>query len=290
MAGLLGSLAQWNDPPLADIALFDLGLTSRSLAVFAPLLAHVVKPDWDLPVDRDLRAKAPALRALTVRPFLPRYFPGYDIYLWIDADAWVQERFAVDQIVAAAGGEERFAAVPQHHHAYLHSPQIERWRQGRLEAYFGPTACEAVQWQTYLNAGVFAIKAGAPHWSAWERWFKAGLDKASGKLCCDQTALNHMVWAERLPVATLPAGCNWLCHLAMPEFEVVSEKFCEPTVAQRPIGILHLTGNTKNQVAASGAGSTRATAELRFRSGRSQSAPDANRLTGLAAQKQLSQR
>ena len=34
--------------------------------------------------------------------FFAQYFPGYDVYLWIDADAWVQDRQAVELFVQGA--------------------------------------------------------------------------------------------------------------------------------------------------------------------------------------------
>ena len=56
-------------------------------------------------VDTALRECTPHLRSLTARPFLPDYFPGYDVYIWIDCDAWVQEQFALEWLfyTAASG-------------------------------------------------------------------------------------------------------------------------------------------------------------------------------------------
>ena len=39
-------------------------------------------------------------KALTARPFLPRYFPGFDLYLWIDGDCWVQQGDAIALFLA----------------------------------------------------------------------------------------------------------------------------------------------------------------------------------------------
>lgn len=91
-------LEQWESRPYADIACFDVGLAPDRRADVARRVAHLIDPGWDLPVDRKLRAQRPALRSITVRPFLPRYLPGYDIYVWIDADAWVQERSAIARL------------------------------------------------------------------------------------------------------------------------------------------------------------------------------------------------
>ena len=245
LRGLVDSLRQWEPRPFNDLACFDLGLAPESRRWIERMATHVVEPEWDLPVDGKLRQDQPELRALTVRPFLPRYFPGYDIYLWIDADAWVQDRFALEWLLAAAAAG-RLAAVPQVHHAYLQTEESFNWRMQRMQAYFGQEGGRRLLWNTYFNAGVFALGSDAPHWAVWAKWFDLGLKAADGKLCCDQTALNQAIWMERLAVTPLPALCNWLCHLALPRFDVMRRKFCEPNAPGLPIGILHLSANSKD--------------------------------------------
>jgi len=245
LRGLVESLQQWEPRPFNDLACFDLGLAPESRRWIEGVATHVVEPRWDLPVHEKLRQKQPELRALTVRPFLPRYFPGYDAYLWIDADAWVQERFALEWLLAAAA-TGRLAAAPQVHHAYLQTERNFNWRMQRMQACFGLEAGRWLLWDTYFNAGVFALRSDAPHWALWAKWFTLGLEATNGKLCCDQTALNQALWMEHLPVNPLPALCNWLCHLALPRFDVERRRFCEPTAPGHPIGILHLSANSKD--------------------------------------------
>lgn len=247
LRGLVQSLQQWEPHPFTDLACFDLGLTPENRQWIERYAAHVIEPAWDLPVDETLRAKHPALRSLTVRPFLPRYFPGYDTYVWIDTDTWVQERFALDWYIAAAA-HGALAATPQVHHAYRHTARSLNWRTTRMQACFGQEAVQQSLWETYFNAGVFALSADAPHWGIWAKSFQAGLAASQGNLCCDQTALNHAIWMHRLPVNPLPALCNWLCHLASPRFDVASKRFCEPAAPGHPIGILHLSANTKDSM------------------------------------------
>jgi hypothetical protein len=78
LQGLLLSIeAQRGDSPV-DIGLFDLGLTAAQRKWLAPRVTAFVEPGWDLQVPEALRKARPQDRALTVRPFLPRHFPGYD--------------------------------------------------------------------------------------------------------------------------------------------------------------------------------------------------------------------
>ncbi|RDI99303.1 hypothetical protein DVT68_00090 [Dyella solisilvae] len=116
---------------------------------------------------------------------------------------------------------------------------------GRLSSYFGEKQAQQALWKPYFNAGVFALSVNAPHWQVWSRRFHEGLAATSGKRCCDQTALNYAIWNDRLPVNPLPATCNWLCHLADPVFDPSSQLLCEPMRPGQPIGIVHLSADSK---------------------------------------------
>ena len=245
LRGLIESIDQRAPRVLTGLACFDLGLAPGTREWVGRHAAHVVEPGWDLPVGEKLRTEKPELRGLTVRPFLPNYFPGYDAYLWIDADAWVQERYALEWYMEEAA-KGALVAAPQVDRAYRHTSGLVGVRINRMLAYFGQEAVARVVWASYFNAGVFALRSDAPHWALWAKWFDAGLTATKGELCCEQTALNHALWTERLPVSPLPALCNWLCHLALPGFDPIRERFCEPLVPRNPIGILHLTGRTKH--------------------------------------------
>jgi hypothetical protein len=153
----------------------------------------------------------------------------------------VQFPFAIDWLVGAAK-ERLLGAVPHSHPAYETTPELLRWRTDRMRAYFGEADSQKIRWDLYLNAGVLALSADAPHWAAWARSFTRGLEATEGRVCTDQTALNHAVWAENLPVRPLPALCNWLPHLALPGFDSAGKGFCEPIPPARYIGIMHLAG------------------------------------------------
>jgi lipopolysaccharide biosynthesis glycosyltransferase len=243
LRGLLDSLHQRNNLP--DIAFFDLGLSPSSLELVSNSVSCILTPEWDLPVDKHVKREKPAIRAHTLRPYLPRYLPGYDIYLWIDADAWIQDPSVIQDFLNAAE-DNYLAIVPHSHPSYLHTPDIVLWRKTRMAAYFGRPAADRLMQNPYYNAGVVALRADAPHWELWAKWFRVGLETTEGRLFfSDQTALNYAIWMEGLSVNPLPARCNWLCHLALPKYDVKSKTFCDPSNKQK-LGILHLTGRTKD--------------------------------------------
>jgi lipopolysaccharide biosynthesis glycosyltransferase len=246
LRGLVESLQQWHPLPYTSLACFDLGLNAATRQWLAQYAAHISEPDWDLPVSEALRARQPHLRALTVRPFLPKYFPGYDIYLWIDADCWVQQRQALDGYLAEAA-RGRLAVAAEVHHTYNRHASLFMWQAKRLHRYFGMEAAQRLSWSTFFNAGVFAMHLNAPHWTHWANAFANGLKATDGELCCDQTALNHLIWTSKLPVSPMPATYNWLCHLSLPAYDLAQKRFCEPAIPRSPLGILHLAADSRNK-------------------------------------------
>lgn len=246
LRGLVQSLQQWHPLAYTALACFDLGLEASTRQWLAQYASHITEPDWDLPVSQSVRIRQPHLRALTVRPYLPRHFPGYDIYLWIDADCWVQQRQALDGYLAEAA-RGRLAVAAEVHHTYHHHAPLFMWQAKRLHTYFGMDAAQRLSWSTYFNAGVFALRSNAPHWTYWAHHFDTGLNASNGNLCCDQTALNHMIWTENLPISPMPATCNWLCHLSLPAYDMAQKQFCEPATPRSPLGILHLTADSKDK-------------------------------------------
>ncbi|WP_434427094.1 hypothetical protein [Nannocystis pusilla] len=264
LKGLVESLFQWGPPIHGELGVLDLDLSPETLEWLAQYEVHIVKPGWDIPIDADLARERPGLRAMTARPFLPRHFPGYDMYLWLDADTWVQQPFALDWLAAAAA-TGKMAIVPQIDRFYRHSPLAVHWRIDSLRCYFGQVPIEALLMQTYVNSGVFALHAGAPHWELWGEWMKQGIEACGGRLVTDQTALNFMLWMERLPVYPLPSRCNWTCHLALPEYRMATGLFHEPGIPGEPLGILHLTHRMKDQsVTARGTDGRAVEVSLRF--------------------------
>lgn len=253
---LVESLHQWSPAPFSGLAVFDLGLAAETRNWISRRASCVAEPGWDLAVDLSVRAQRPHLRALTARPFLPEYFPGYDIYLWIDADAWVQERFALDWLIGAAA-TRALAAVPEVDPSYRQTSAVANWRLRRARAYFSGQGDIGTIWDPYFNAGVFALHADAPHWAIWKKWFRIGLEATAGKLCCDQTALNQALQAEGLAIHPLPALCNWLCHLSTPDFDPRARQFREPGAAGRALGIVHLADSNNHRGYSSGPPGTR---------------------------------
>jgi hypothetical protein len=98
------------------LGVLDLGLDGEQREWLSSQVEHVVRPAWDL--DFPGRAHTPdTFKAQVARPFLRRHFPGYEVYLWVDADAWLQDGRVIDLYVDAAG-RDRLAITPEIDRAY----------------------------------------------------------------------------------------------------------------------------------------------------------------------------
>jgi hypothetical protein len=244
--GLLqGCIASIRDKPAgAGIALgvLDVGLKEEERAWLARRGAAIVPPGWDL--DFPGRAGAPRYRqAQYGRPFLPRHFPGHGLYLWIDADAWVQDWGAVELFFRAAA-EGPIALVPEMDRSYrnffhaweeFHAVNHEGYRET-----FDRETADRLMRHPLLNNGVFALSAGAPHWRAWGETLAAALQRSRNGLI-DQATLNHAIYVQGLRASFLPARCNWISHHAPPLRLHQGGPLVEPSLPHEPLGIVHLT-------------------------------------------------
>lgn len=240
---LLDSLNFWHAPLSTAVGVLDVGLTSSTKLAISKRVNHIVNPIWDMTIDETLKKTKPHLRCLLARPFLRDYFPGYDAYLWIDADAWVQEKYAIEWLFNASK-HGAMGLIPSADRSYRYHPSHIAWRRNNLFSYYGSEALEFYNFHPYYNAGVFSLPADSNHWKIWEYYFDQGLKK-NGKLICDQAALNYSIWKEKLTVYPLPALCNWLCQYSIPKFNVETNRFHEPYLPFRSIGILHMASKTK---------------------------------------------
>ena len=230
--------------PNAAIGILDVGLDTEQRAWLTQRVTHVVRPGWD--IDFPGRAHTPEVRkAQFARPFLPRHFPGYETYFWIDADAWLQDWRAVELYVGAAASG-KLAITPEIDRAYKRHYKRPKlfgltlaWKNYR-EA-FGWRAADRLGRNPIVNCGVFALRGDAPHWQVWGRTIAQAAQRTRF-FFVEQTALNYAIFAEHLPVDFLPAYCNWMPGDAAPAFDAARGVFVEPYSPHEVIGVMHLAG------------------------------------------------
>jgi len=226
------------------VGVLDLGLAPEQAEWLARQGARIVRPGWDVDFPGRERTRE-AFKAQVARPFLPRHFPGYEMYFWLDADAWLQD-WRVVELYCAAAGSDRLAITPEIDRAYKRHYKRPKlfgtnlaWKNYR-EA-FGWRAADRLGRNPMVNCGVFALHREAPHWQVWQRLIERVLQRTRF-FYAEQTALNYAIFAEKLPVNLLPAYCNWMVGDAAPAFDAGRGLFVEPFAPHEAIGVVHLAG------------------------------------------------
>lgn len=208
--------------------------------------------------------------AQRLRPHIPDLVPGREIYLWMDADLWLQ-RDGVLLYYLKAAERGRIAIVPEMHVAYPSMFSAGQYG-GMFKTYeklFDRETAKALAQNPTINSGCFALAAKAPHWRLWAETLERLL-RRDNFYYAEQFALNQVLYARRkeAPSTFLPAGFNWICHQALPVVDGKSGLLLEPTPPHAPLGIVHLTVGAKagEKELRSTAGGT-VKRSLRFRGG-----------------------
>ncbi len=93
---LVNSILQFKESDDVDICILDAGLTDEQKTTLSKKVKQIKKAEWDIEVPGYKIGKKEWLKSQVSRAFLPKYFPGYKKYLWIDCDAWVNDWNSVE--------------------------------------------------------------------------------------------------------------------------------------------------------------------------------------------------
>ena len=243
---MIGSIQPFLARPHVDLACFDIGLDPADRRWLESLGAEVRPPGAHL--GQQAADHSPALRSFLARPFLREYFPGYDVYVWLDSDIWLQDAAVLDQYVDGAL-RQGLAVTHEEERGYRFQAWLFGWNAKHFVLGYGPLVGAYLLARPHVNAGFFALAADAPHWDAWARRYQAAIGRTGKLVPHDQFALNHALHARgAAPACLLDPGCNWICERGVPMWNDDEAAFCRPYAPYRPIGALHLAGPGKRTV------------------------------------------
>lgn len=207
-------------PPAFGV--IDAGLTADQVDGLRAEGAIVARLPADPALPAAALAKRPALAANFGKLWLDRIFPGHDILLWLDADTWVQDAGAI-QLVAGAAQPGALAIVPGGSR-FGERPMSFRWLLGGLgglaqirsfnfkngrHAGLPLGILRDIGSRSLLNAGVFGLRADAPHWAVMRKW-QAMILRKGKPFTSDQIAMALAIYTDGLRVELLPDRCNYM--------------------------------------------------------------------------------
>lgn len=224
-----------------DLCVLDFGLEKEERVYVASLGAQIMQPTWWFDVPDNLRLQRNL--GYAARPVLPSYFPGYDVYIWLDADISVQNgQFIKAFMDAAIAGD--LAIVEEKDRSYRTEPYAWKWHVGNGFRCFGLVDGLKFSLARPVNAGAFALLANAPHWSVWQERYRAAVRRAD-RANLDQHALIAALNFDGLAVRYLDSSYNWICMRSQPLWDEDRKVFCRPYAPFDPISVLHLAGRQK---------------------------------------------
>jgi hypothetical protein len=269
LAELLRSVEKGGLRDGIDLGVLDLGLEDGQREELTARRIRLLVPELDYDAGIFRTPPRPAFRAMTARPHLPRYFPGYDLYIFLDADCWVQEWEAV-RLYATAALRIGVAVTPETDRSYtplFADSTVAAWRHGVYLKCFGEQIARDLSVYDMINTGLFASRADSALWENWSRVLGIVYGALGEPLFyAEQTVLNTLIRSQVVPAAFLPARCNWMCNRALPVCNEDGTALHEPQPPFDRLGIVHLTGPLKNdEVTLTDLTGGRGTRSLRFR-------------------------
>ncbi len=242
--------------PSVPMAVFDLGLALDQRVWLGEQRVTCVQPEVHFGLGDDFNQ--PLALSSLVRPFVREYLPGYELYLWLDADVWIQDGVAIRRLVAGAL-DAGLACVHERDPAYRFDPWIAAWAWKRATLAFGLRSAIRQRRNRQINAGICCIRTSAPHWRLWEHRFERAIRRTGRVFPNEQFALNEVIYGDRAHATVLDPENNWICDRALPAWDADRGIFVTPRSPHRRISILHLAGPAKSSahtVPVVGGGST----------------------------------
>jgi len=253
---LIDSIKRFDESKNVAICILDAGLTEDQKLKLSQKVDDIKSAEWDIKVPAFKVKGKEWLKSQVSRAFLPKYFPGYEKYLWIDADAWVNKWEALD-LYFKGSNANKLAISTSADRSYgrvlradwligsIAKVKSQNYKHAKSSG-FPETVARKIALMPHLNIGVFCLNADAPHWVVWQKNLKQAL--SSGKIFgSEQVAMNIAIYVDDLEIEILPAYCNWT-HIYRLKFDTVNNTLVEPYLPNHEIGIIHLAGKTSDVV------------------------------------------
>ena len=255
---LVDSISSFEERKNVAICILDAGLTEQQRNILSKKVDEIKSAEWDIEVSTFKVKGREWLKSQVSRAFLPKYFPNYEKYLWIDADAWVNSWETIElyfkgceknKLSIASSADRAYGRVLRAEWFFGSFARIksQNYKHAKSSG-FSEKIARQVALKPHLNIGVFALEANATHWNVWQKNLKQALKK--GRIWgSEQIAMNITIYSDNLPVEILPAYCNWT-HTGFGGFKFDKERntLVEPYLPNHEIGIIHFAGKDNDQI------------------------------------------
>jgi len=246
---LVDSIKSFEKSKNTAICILDAGLTSEQKIILSKKVDEIKSAEWDIEVPAFKIKGKEWLKSQVSRAFLPKYFPNYEKYLWIDCDAWVNNWDSVELYFKAC--ENSKLGITQTMGPGYKIMSKASWLFGKVaiiksqnfkhavKSKIGINKARKLAFAPHINIGVFSLEKNSPGWTSWQKNLEQTL-KSGNIFGSEGLAINMSVYIDDLETEFLPLNCNWIASNLLPKFDETKNKFVEPYLPNYEIGIMHL--------------------------------------------------
>ena len=246
---LIDSIKRFKESANVDICILDAGLTHEQKESISNKVKEIKSAEWDIEVPGYKVKDKEWLKSQVSRAFLPKYFPNYEKYLWIDCDAWVNDWNSVELYFKACDGG-KLGITQTIGPGYKITSKVN-WLFGKLaiiksqnfkhavKSKIGYDKARKLAFSPHINIGVFSLEKNSEGWSSWQNNLSKTL-KAGNIFGSEGLAINMSVYIDNLETEFLPLNCNWITSNLLPKYDEKQKTFVEPYLPNYKIGIMHL--------------------------------------------------
>ena len=246
---LIDSIKKFEQSKNVSICILDAGLTEDQKNKLSEKIDEIKIAEWDIEVSGYKVSGKEWLKSQVSRAFLPKYFPGYKKYLWIDCDAWVNDWQSVELYFKAC--ENGKLGITQTMGPGYKIVSKVKWIFGKLaliksqnfkhaiNSKIGIDKARKLAFAPHINIGVFSLEHDSSCWKIWQD--NLAITLKSGKIFGSEgLAINMSVYVDDIETEFLPLNCNWIASNLLPKFDEEKQTFVEPYLPNYNIGIMHL--------------------------------------------------
>jgi len=246
---LVNSIKSFEKSKDTAICILDAGLTSEQKIILSKKVDEIKSAEWDIEVPAFKVKGKEWLKSQVSRAFLPKYFPNYEKYLWIDCDAWVNDWASVELYFKAC--EDGKLGITQTLGPGYKIMSKVNWLFGKVaiiksqnfkhavKSKIGLSKARKLAFAPHINIGVFSLEKNSPGWTSWQKNLDQTL-KSGNVFGSEGLAINMSVYIDDLETEFLPLNCNWIVSNLLPKFDEIKNTFVEPYLPNYKIGIIHL--------------------------------------------------
>jgi hypothetical protein len=246
---LVDSIKSFEKSKDVAICILDAGLSEQQKNMLSEKVDEIKSAEWDIDVPAFKVKGREWLKSQVSRAFLPKYFPNYNKYLWVDCDAWVNDWNSVELYFQAC--ENGKLGITQTLGPGYKIMSKVNWLFGKvaiiksqnfkhaIKSKIGIEKARKLAFAPHINIGVFSLEKNSTGWSSWQKNLEQTL-KSGNIFGSEGLAINMSVYIDELETEFLPLNCNWIASNLLPKFDEEQNTFVEPYLPNHQIGIMHL--------------------------------------------------